>query len=339
MPVTLTEIAQRLGVSAATVSNVVNGRDGMSEATRQRVLTTLEEVGYVTNIHARKLAGRPTNIIGMLVPDMTTQYTGEIVRGANDAAIRAGFDLLICTTTQSAERERERTAVLEQGLADGLLTILPRAASSSHLEKLKVPVVVVDHRGRETGLPTIASENYSGARAAVSYLLSIDHRRIGHVTGYPDIESSSERRRGYLEELLTKGHPYDETLVAQGDFSQPGGFSAANQLLDLPEPPTAIFAANDISAFGVMDAVKARGLEVGRDVSVIGFDDIPMARHTYPPLTTVRQPLYEMGEAALSVLLSLLKGIKPVRQKLYLPTQLILRESTKPFEQVDTKPT
>ncbi len=136
---------------------------------------------------------------------------------------------------------------------------------------------------------------------------------------------------------MTQGYSYDEVLVAQGNFSQQGGFNAANQLLGLPKPPTAIFAANDISAFGVMDAVKARGLEVGRDISVIGFDDIPMARHIYPPLTTVRQPLYEMGEAALSVLLSLLKGIKPIRQKLYLPTELIIRESTKPFEQVDTK--
>ncbi|MER3481073.1 MAG: LacI family transcriptional regulator [Meiothermus sp.] len=326
--VTLKDVAKLAGVSAVTVSNVLNHRSNVSEATRARVQEAIQRTGYTVNLAARGLAGGRTNTVGMLVPDLSTQYMGEIVRGASDEVRRSGMEMLI-STASDLTRERNQVAFL-QGITDGLLLLLPRTPDETLavLEQAGVPVVVIDHRGTEIMLPSVDVDNYSGARLAVEHLLALGHRRIGLVSGPKGYGASSARLRGYKEALLAAGIPFDKTLVAPGDFLQPGGFNAGKKLLSLPEPPTAIFAASDLMAFGVMEAIKEQGLRVPQDISVIGFDDIPMASQVYPPLTTIRQPLYQMGVAAARMMIALLQGVKPPLSRITLPTELVERATT-----------
>lgn len=331
-PPTIHDVARQARVSAMTVSRALNNRPGVSDETRTRVHAVAQGLGYVANAQAKRLAGGQTCILGMLVPDIGSEYVGEIVRGVGDALERSGYDLLLYTTHRDPERERTRLAGMAGGLADGLLTVLPKTIDT-HLEmlgRLELPVVIIDHRGANTTLPTVATDNLSGARAALEHLVDLGHRRIGFVTGDVETGAAGERLRGYREGLKAAGLPFDEALVEQGDFYQARGFEAALKLLRLPDPPTAIFAANDVSAFGVAAAVRELRLRVPVDVSVVGFDDIPSARQTYPPLTTVRQPLYDMGAAATRLLLSLLKGGEAAVPRLSLPTELVVRGSSAP---------
>lgn len=331
-PPTIHDVARQARVSAMTVSRALNNRPGVSEETRIKVRAVAQGLGYVANAQAKRLAGGQTCILGMLVPDIGSEYVGEIVRGVGDALERSGYDLLLYTTHRDPERERLRLAGIAGGMADGLLTVLPKTIDTHlrMLERLELPVVIIDHRGANTTLPTVATDNLSGARSAVEHLTNLGHRRIGFVTGDPETGAARERLRGYREGLQAAGLPFDETLIEQGDFYQAKGFEAALKLLRLPDPPTAIFAANDVSAFGVAAAVRELRLRVPIDVSVVGFDDIPSARQTYPPLTTVRQPLYDMGAAATRLLLSLLRGGEAAVPRLSLPTELVVRGSSAP---------
>ncbi|MFC4452551.1 LacI family DNA-binding transcriptional regulator [Deinococcus sonorensis] len=330
--VTLADIASHAGVSKMTVSKVVNKQPGISEATRQRVLQAIEDLGYTANASARALAGGRTNTLGVVVPSIGPQYISEVVRGADLTAYDAGLDLLISTTQEDTIHERQNVGRLTRGLVDGLLMVLPRSLDryAEALQQARVPVVVVASADSAVPFPLVDADHYHGARLAVSHLLELGHQRIGFIAGRRETSASLERLRGYREGLLTAGLPFDPGLVRPGEYTQPGGFAAARALLDLPQPPTAIFAANDLSAFGAMEAIKDRGLRVPDDLSVIGFDDIPHAGQVHPALTTIRQPLVEMGTAGTRMLLNLLHGGLPVTERLVLPTELVVRASTGP---------
>lgn len=326
---TLKDVARLAGVSTVTVSNVLNRRPNVSEQTRVRVQKAIRKTGYTVNLAARGLAGGRTNTIGMLLPDLATQYLGEIVRGASDEVRAAGMEMLISTASDLA-RERNQVAFL-QDITDGLLLILPRMADDVliAIDKTNVPVVVIDHRGSKIMLPSVDVDNYSGARAATEYLIGLGHKRIGFVSGPKGYGATSARLRGYKEALLAAGIAFEECLVAQGDFFQPSGFAAGKKLLSLRQAPSAIFVSNDLMAFGVMEAIKEQGMRLPTDISVIGFDDIPMASQVYPPLTTVRQPLYEMGVAAARMMMAMLRGVEPPSRRITLLTELVERSTTK----------
>ena len=315
-----------------TVSRALNNRPGVSDDTRERVQAMAKRLGYVANLQAKGLAGGQTQVVGMLVPDVGTEYVGEIVRGVGDALERSNYDLLLYTTHRDLEKERKRLLGVAGGMADGLLTVLPKTIEShlEILEQLKLPMVIVDHRGANTTLPTVGTNNVLGARQAVQHLVDLGHRRIGFITGDLATVAATERLQGYREGLQLAGLPFDAMLVAEGDFYQPRSFQAAAELLGLPDPPTALFASNDVSAFGAVAAVHERRLRVPTDVSVVGFDDIPSAQQVHPQLTTIRQPLYEMGAAATKLLLSLLLGGEAAAPRITLPTTLVTRQSTAP---------
>lgn len=329
--VTITDVARHAGVSTMTVSRALNNTGYVAEGTRQRVLAAVENLGYVVNASARSLKGGRTNVLGMVVGDLSLQFFTEIVRGASDAARDAGLNLLLYTTASRPEQERSSVAALTSGLSDGLIIVLPRnpEAYLKQLEASRVPVVLINHREVDTHLPSVGADNYEGARAAAEHLVALGHRRIGFITGTTHSDQSHERERGYREVLEGAGL---EHLVVPGDFTQPRGFAAAHELLALREPPTAVFAGNDLSAFGVIEAVKDRGLSVPGDVSVVGFDDIPMASQVHPALTTVRHPLHDLGEAAVRLLLRLLSGLelRAEEAQLELASELIVRASTAP---------
>ncbi|WP_223692035.1 LacI family DNA-binding transcriptional regulator [Leifsonia poae] len=337
MPITrpvLADVARLAGVSAMTVSNVMTGKPGVAAATRQKVTAAADELGYVPNVAARGLARGRTNLIGVLSHDLTVQYSWEIVRGITDELAEAGLEILISATYQDSSRELERVRFLSSGVVDGLLLIGPvlDAETSDAIAAAAVPAVIVDPRLLHSSLPNISADNHGGALAATRHLIAKGHRRIGIIEGDPEFDSSRERRRGYLDALDEAGIRSDDSLAIAGDFTQAGGFAAATELLDLAQPPTAIFATADVSAMGAIDAARSRGMDVPRNLSVVGFDDIPQASVAFPALTTVRQQLEKSGREAVRLLIRLIEGV-PSQPALSveLPTTLIERETVAPF--------
>ena len=333
--VTLADVAAQAGVSKMTVSKVINRKPGLKDSTRERVMEVVEQLGYTVHASARALAGGRTETLGVLVPSLYSQYLSEIIRGVDRTALKAGMELLISTTRRSSGPRN--TGRLAQGLVDGLLIVLPDplALDERTLRSLPLPVVIIAPNTEEADhlpmFPTVDADHYTGARLAMDHLLSLGHRRIGLISANGRMSHSLKRVSGYREGLLTAGIPLDPELEVEGDFTQKAGFDAARTLLNLPVPPTAIFAVNDVSAFGAIEAIKDHGLRVPEDISVIGFDDIPQASQVYPPLTTIRQPLLEMGAAGTRLLLALIQGVEAVTDRLIVPTELIVRSSTGPF--------
>jgi LacI family transcriptional regulator len=214
-------------------------------------------------------------------------------------------------------------------ICDGVIAVLPlEYGYLGDLAAINLPVITIDHRGKHAEFPSIATDGYEGARTAVQHLAELGHERIAFIAGDERLASAKDRHRAYMETLAQLGFKRDPSLIVNGDFSQSGGFAATCKLLALKRPPTAIFAANDMSAFGAMAAIHNAGLKVPEDISVIGFDDIPAAAQVHPALTTVRQPIHQMGRSAVNTLLALIAGIEPASPQVSLPTELVVRDST-----------
>jgi LacI family transcriptional regulator len=328
--VTIVEVAEKAGVSLGTVSRVINNDVHVSPETRQRVLAVTRELGYVANRQARSLAGGKTHTVGVIVPDLGTGYIGEIIRGIDSELNISGFDLILYTTHRTASKEANYVANLAEGMVDGLLLVLPRSPTDyvSTLMQRNFPFVLIDHQGTGKDCPAVGATNWQGAYNATEYLIKLGHQRIGFITGSMDLGCASDRLEGYRAALRTHHVNADAELVHEGDFVQKDGYTGATALLDLGTPPTAIFASNDAMAMGAMDAVRVRGLRVPDDISILGFDNIPQSAMVYPPLTTVQQPLEQMGRVATQMLLGILKDPEKEHGRIELPTELILREST-----------
>ncbi len=330
--ITIEDVARIANVSHATVSRVVSGKGYVSDDTRQRVIDAVVRTGYVVNRQARGLAKGRTQVVGLVVPDLDTSYMGEIVRGIDETLAAANYDLLLFTTHHRRQRESAFVSTLTGGLSDGLLLILP-SDPGSYLDLIRrrgFPYVIIDHGGANEQGPSVGATNFSGAYEATSYLIGLGHHRIGFVTGHMDRGCAADRLNGYKAALARHDVPFCSDLVAIGDFHQPLGYAGGRRLLALEDPPTAIFASNDSSAFGVMEAIRDCGLLIGTHVSVVGFDDIPAASGVNPALTTVRQPLEEMGREATRMLLDLIDARPLKADRIDLPTELVIRDSCCP---------
>lgn len=328
--VTIKEVAAAAGISFGTVSRVINNDVHVKAETRERVLQEMERLGYVVNRQARSLAGGKSNMIGVLAPDLGTGYIGEIIRGIDAELSLASYDMMLFTTHRAATKEANYVANLAKGMVDGLLLVLPRNPSDyiRILTRREFPFVLIDHQGNGDPCPAVGATNWQGAYNATEYLIKLGHTRIGFITGSLDLGAAMDRLNGYKSALRANHVPFSEALVYEGTFFQPDGFAGASALLDLPEPPSAIFASNDVMAMGAMDAVRNRGLSIPDDISILGFDDIPQAELVRPALTTVRQPLEKMGRIATQMLLDKLKNPDKTTNRIELPTELIVRSST-----------
>jgi LacI family transcriptional regulator len=233
-------------------------------------------------------------------------------------------------TIDHSERTSYYLSLLNNSMVDGMLLVVPRdyEVIVNDLENYGLRYVIIDHHNGTGTEPSVTATNRKGVLDAMRHLLALGHQRIGFITGRMDVVCSRDRLQGYRDGLTEVGLPFDAELVREGDFLQASGFKHAQSLLQLENPPTAIVASNDVMALGAMDATKALGLTVGKDISIVGFDDIYMASQAYPPLTTVRQPLAEMGETAVELLVTLLQGQTILTLRRELPTELIVREST-----------
>ena len=330
---TIREIADLAGVSIATVSRVLNGRDDVSDETRASVRRVVEEHGYTANRSARGLSAGHTGLVGVLVPLVYPVYFSEILSGAAEALYEQDMRLLLSPTGHQHDREVSLIDRLVHGETDGALVVLPEE-SSDELERLLddgYRFVVIDPRlPLDARIASVSAAHTSGADQAMRHLLALGHRRIAAITGPRGWVATEDRRRGYHAALAAAGILPDPALELDSDFEIGGGRKQARVLLDLANPPTAIFAFNDNLAIGAIQAARARGLRVPEDLSVVGFDDVEHATIVTPALTTVRQPLAEMGRTAVSLLMRLLERQRFETLHVELGTRLVVRESTAP---------
>jgi len=326
--VTITDVARTAGVSVATVSKVVNGRYGVAASTAERVQEVIEQLGYSSSLVARSLRSSRTGVIGILVADFEP-FSAEILKGLSAEAAGSGYELLAWSGYSGhAGREGWEKRSLNQlagTLIDGAVVVTPTVVDAD----AGIPVVAVDPHTGPSGLPMIDSDNFHGALVATEHLIGLGHRRIGFLAGRTGLQSAEERERGYLEALERAGIPFDPELIRVGGYREETADGAARELLTLDERPTAVFAANDITAIRTMRVAADLGLDVPGDLSVVGFDNIPESVLVDPPLTTISQPLHEMGAEAFRLLLTLLTGAEPTDTHVRLPTELIERHSTR----------
>jgi len=332
MPITITDVAVRAGVSKTTVSRVLNGKGELDAATAARVRQVIEELGYVPSAGAVGLARGRTRVIGMLLPALTWPWMGEVLQGTVDVVESAGFGLLLFTCNRGDESMRQFATHVSAKAFDGLLVVEPEGTLDyiTGLHEQGLPVILIDDRGHRPLFPSVATTNRAGGEAAAEHLLALGRRRPVVVTGEERFGCTMERLVGFSSRFAEAGYPVDPALVVPGDFMFEGGLSAVAGLIESGAQFDAVFAHNDLSAAGALKALGEAGLRVPQDVAVVGFDDVPLAQHTTPTLTTVRQPMRGMGQAAARLLIAHFEGAALPEEPHIVPTELVIRGSTDP---------
>lgn len=331
-PARIADVAARAGVGVATVSRVMNGRPNVASATRERVLAAVRELDYRPSSVARNLSLRRSHVIGVVIPFFTGASAVERLRGVVEALSASPYDLTLFDVESEDRRRRAFDIVGRGDRADGLLAIslVPPAGDLSRLEGARIPCVLVD--AVHPTLPTLLVDDVAGGELATRHLLELGHERIAFIGDKPPdryrFHSSRDRTRGYQRALERAGVPVRPEYVREGTQSRHVARSVAEELLRLPEPPTAIFAASDTQALGVLEAARALGVAVPRELSVVGFDDVEVA--SYAGLTTVRQPLFESGRRGAELLLQALAGERLPARSETLPLELVVRSTSGP---------
>lgn len=331
-PATIRDVARLAGVSVATVSRVISVSDyPVRRETRQRVLDAAAELHFYPNELARGLFGERTNTIGVLVPDASNPYYPEILRGVERVAFDHRIAVIFCNVDHRIERQRYYLDVLMQRRVDGLIGVggdYDYRESSAALDRMGMHLVLIG-RYDELDYPTVEAPNTEGGVRATKHLVDLGHRRIAFITGSRTSLASSDRLDGYRSALEAAGVAVDDRLVAHGDYQEGSGHARTTELLRLPDPPTAIIAANDRMALGAMAAVWDLGRRVPDDVSVVGFDNIASSKYVRPSLTTVESPGHHAGEEAMELMVGILRG-DDVPRRTVMPCELIVRQSTGP---------
>jgi LacI family transcriptional regulator len=333
--VTIKDVARASGVSYATVSRVLNGYEFVRETTRNRVMEAVERLGYVANLQARSLVSGRSQIIGLLVPNLDNGYVGTIAQGIDRELIRTNYDVMLYTSHRHPDKESFYVSTIANGLTEGLLLVAPLVPTTylNALREQNFPYVLIDQADATENSSVVEATNWQGAYEATRYLSQLGHTRIAFIKGARAVRSAIDRFQGYKAALVDCDIPFREELVTEGDYQQQTGYEITKSLLQSVDPlPTAIFASNDLSAFGAMDAAREFGLRIPDDISIIGFDDIPQASFVYPKLTTVRQPLEQMGQVAVKMLLEQIEDQNRPPQRVVLATQLVIRDSCRSYQ-------
>ncbi|WP_066948839.1 LacI family DNA-binding transcriptional regulator [Microtetraspora fusca] len=328
--VTIALIAKEAGVSVPTVSKVINGRPEVASETRQRVERLLHKHGYQRRTGHRD---GPVGLIDLVIAEVESPWAMELIRGAETVARETEASVVVSVLHTKSGPGRDWIDRIAARRTDGAIIVGSHlsARQQAQLNARAIPFVVVDPDGEPApGMTSVGATNWHGGLAATRHLLELGHTRIGMIGGPPDMLCSRARIDGYRAALETAGLDVDPELIRNGDFLVGSGRDQGHALLSLPAPPTAIFAGCDMQAFGVFEAARQRGLRVPEDLSVVGFDDLPLARSAWPPLTTVRQPLQEMAALAARMVLSIGRGEVPEPRRMELATDLVVRESTAP---------
>jgi len=327
--VTLKDVANLAGVSTATVSRVLNNFPHVADETRSKVLWAMEQLGYRPSRVARRLRVEATQILGLIIPNIANPFFPSVTRGIEDIAYANEHTLLLCNSDDDLAKESLYVDVLQAERVAGII-ICPADENTTSCEPLLrngVPVVAMDRRLCRFDVDTVLVDNVKGACQATSHLIRLGHGRIGLIGGPSSITTGRERQEGYEKALREHGIELDQSLIKIGNFKQDSGYQKTCELLEMDDPPTAIFAANNLMTLGALNAIHEKGLNIPPDVAIVGFDDMPWAPSLDPPLTTVAQPTYELGRRAADLLLKRIadKDREPV--EMILEPILIVRKS------------
>jgi DNA-binding LacI/PurR family transcriptional regulator len=331
-PATIYDVARHVGVSIATVSRALNGTGQIAPDTREQIDDAVRALGYKPNTLARSLVTRSTQTIALLLPDITNPFYPGLVKGVQDCAHRNGYMVLLCTAEGDPDGEESYLSMLRSRQVDGALVDglrLSKARIGAFVDD-GFPIVSLDRDIDSAVVPLVQVDNRRGARLATEHLLELGHRRIGHVLGVERLRITSDRRQGYEDALSAAGLAVDPDLVVGGAYTEEGGREAIDRLLDIAPDVTAVFAANDLSAIGVLNGLVDRGVAVPDEFSVVGFDDLRIASYVSPKLTTIHQPADEIGTRAAQVLIDLLQGRRRRQRRIMLEPTLVVRESSGP---------
>jgi LacI family transcriptional regulator len=326
--VTIGMVANAAGVSASTVSRVLNGTAIVNGLKKQAIDAAITKLGFVPNPIARGLAGGRTFSIGVVTQALDSPFYGPAMRGIEDELLPAGYNALFVSGHWNAAAEARCLDVLQSRRVDGIIVLMGRLSDKALVQRAKIqPLVVTGRDLKAPGLFTLNFDNFEGARLATQHLIQLGHRRIAFIAGDADHPDAAERLRGYRSALEELGIAPDPALIVPGDYREQSGLLAVESLLQTHQRFTAIFAANDQMALGAALGLKRRSLRVPEDVSIIGFDDLAASLYAIPPLSSVLQPTYDMGRLAASAMLELLAGRVP-NQQLPAP-RLMARESSR----------
>ncbi len=336
MPPRLKEIAARLDLSVTTVSRALAGYPDVAEKTRQRVVQAAQEMGYVPNVAAQRLQQKRANAIGFIIPTFGPRFSdpffSELIAGIGNEAGRQGYDLLISTVPPG---EREIEMYRQQTFShrvDGMILVRTRHQDPriAFLVENNFPFVAFGGSDQNLDFPFVDVDGVYGTRLAVEHLAHLGHRHIAYLSGPDNLLFSTLRRQGFAEAMADQDLIVEKQWILEGDLTESSGHALTKQLLNGTDHPTAVIAANDLMAMGVMAAAQALGIQIGQELSVVGFDDIPLAAYANPPLTTVHQPIYRIATMVTSMLIQVLNGHTLAERKKWLQPNLVVRQSTGP---------
>jgi DNA-binding LacI/PurR family transcriptional regulator len=333
--ITLKDIARETGKSVTTVSRALNNYGDVSADTKALVLRVADELGYTPNTWAQRLQKQRTDTIGLFLPTFGPRFSdpffSELLAGVGNRASHLGYDLLVSTHAPGKEEVDAYCAAVKGRRVDGFILVRTRRkdARVKCLQDTNFPFVAFGRAEGQLDFPFVDEDGSYGMKLVTEHLISLGHKRIACIAPPAELMFTHYRLQGFRDGLTEAGLSVDEALILAGDLTQRGGHEQAKKLLDLPSPPTAIAACNDLMAFGAMSAAQERGMVVGKDIAITGFDDIPMAEFSHPPLTTMHQPLYQIGGMVCEMLIRLIRGEELDEKYVLLKPELIVRQSSK----------
>src|SRR5689334_22374752 len=329
---TIREVAESAGVSYATVSHVINNTRVVTQETRERVLAAMVALDYRPNALARSLRQGKTNTIGLVLPDSANPFFAEISRSIEDEAFKKGYSVFLCNTELDTQRELFYVDVLSKKQVDGIIFVAAgdQADSLDFLLRQGMPVVMIDRDLPNVEVDAVLTDHQLGGFLATQHLIELGHRLIACIAGPSSITPSAERITGYRKALEQAGLPFDESMLIRGDYHAESGMEITQSILQMDPRPTAIFALNDLMALGALRAASEANCSVPKDLAVVGYDDLELARFTSPPLTTIAQPKREIGAQALTLLVDRISQKTRPPNRVVLPPELIVRGSTQP---------
>lgn len=332
MSITIVDIAKKSNVSIATVSRVINNKsEGVSVSTRKRILDVIDECGYKPNAMARGLVTKKTKTIGLIIPDITNPFFPEIARGAEDGASTKGYNVFLCNSDDSIEKENEYISALKEKCVDGIILTTSASSNQEHVLSLMnsdLPIIIIDEGldSMDTDIPGVFVDNFEGGYLAAKHLIDLGHKKIACITGPLNLKDDRDRLEGYKKALMDAKINIDSSIILQGNYKIAGGVENTKKLLD--KDITAIFACNDLMAYGSYQVLKSAGYKIPDDISIVGFDDVQLSAMLDPALTTIKQPAYEMGLESAKMIIKLIEG-KNIRKKIIkFKPNLVVRKST-----------
>jgi len=334
MAVTLEDIAKKVGKSITTVSRALHDYNDVSPDTKALVRRVAAEMGYTPSTLAQRLQKQRTDTIGLILPTFGPRFSdpffSELIAGIGNKAAELSYDLLVSTRPPGEEEIKTYQMNVQSRRVDGFIVVRTRRRDSriEYLQAVGFPFVAFGRTGNSMNYPFVDEDSEYGMRWLVEHLVQLGHRRIACIAPPRGLNFTSYRLNGLQKGLQEHGLSLPKPYIRESDLTQKGGYKQAKSLLDLPEPPTAIVACNDLMAFGALSAAQERGLTVGRDVSITGFDDIPMSEFSHPPLTTLRQPIYQIGAQVVEMLTRIIQGQPLERNQIILKPELVIRQSS-----------